>query len=289
MIEAAGHLALWNAGYAAAVAIAGAQLLGLRLPAVFLVWAFLTAWAGFLLDRVKLRDRDIEAGDRLASPERTRFLGARSGRWRVLMAAVAAGALASGVVVQPWAAPLSVLSWAGVSAYSARFGRPEGGGGDRLKDVFLLKNALVGAAFAVLAVATVAAEGRGLGQWGEAGALAAMPVSVWVFLLVAADAMVCDVGDEPGDRAMRTRTVAVRFGARAAWRVAAVMHAIAAFGLIAASAGGLLSGASLEVVAWWSVTPAVGLALAAITARRKPRDLIDARLGAAGLAAAWVF
>jgi len=205
------------------------------------------------------------------------------------MATVAAGALAAGVVVQPWAAPLSVGSWAAVYAYSARLGRTPGTGAERLKDVFLLKNALVGAAFAALAIATVAAEGAALGQWGETRAFAAAPVAAWVFLLVAADAVVCDIGDEAGDRAVRTHTVAVRFGANAAWCAAAVVHAVATAWLIAASAGGALAGASRGVVVWWSVTPAIGLALGVTLARAKPRDLIDARLALAGLVAAWVF
>src|SRR4051794_14870771 len=91
--SAASHLALWASLYVTGAVVCFGQVAGIGFAvaldqrhAVALAYAFSTAAAVYLLDRVKVRDRWLDPADREAHPNRHEFLARNAPKVRALAA-----------------------------------------------------------------------------------------------------------------------------------------------------------------------------------------------------------
>ncbi|MFG0243756.1 MAG: hypothetical protein ACF8R9_13300 [Phycisphaerales bacterium JB054] len=278
-LAAAGHLAIWVGLYFAAAYASAAILLGRAVQLDPLAAAFCAGVGLYLLDRLKLRDDLLDPADLAADERRHRFLRARrrllrTTAWVVLgLGTILVVAIHPANVVLP---PIGVL---GVLAYS----RPRKSR-RRPKDLLVLKNLMPGCAIGglgvILAVQSPVHASRLYGTPVGAEAFTfALAVCVSLVLLVAADAMLCDLDDVAADRHAKTSTLPVWRGANATWRIALLAHAVA--GVLAVCVGwrhGLAIGAIVWALANLGLTTLLRLARPG-----QVRDLIDLRLPAATL------
>lgn len=283
MIRTLPHLAVFAAVYVTAAVVCAAQVMDAThaLTPVSLLFTWSTALLAYLLDRIKLRDAWLDPADEAAHPARFEFLFAHRHTARLLMAGAALGSLISGWMLHPIAAAGTGATIAGVLIYAGRPRPP--GAAPRVKDRFILKNLFVGtgiAAFAVVVVWLAAARGPGSVREGLSTPipLPFTPLLVtltlgYLTLRVYADAVLCDIDDEPADRIHDTRTLPTRIGGEGAWRAAMWLRLVLAASLLiwpvgpfaprAAWAG--FSALSTILLRWWRPP--------------KIRDLVDARFG----------
>jgi 4-hydroxybenzoate polyprenyltransferase len=278
LARSSGHLALCAGAYVTGAVFACAVMLGVdRLGStddiLALACAFCTGVSVYLLDRVKLADRWLDPADRLAHPDRWRFLHPRRRSVRTLGAAAGAIGLLAGALLSVWLVPvvvaahLGVLVYAGLPADPARARR-------RLKDLFIIKNLGVGASIAAFAMALLIGARQAT---FEAQTLAAGAI---LLVIVFADAALCDLDDQRADRRFGTRTIPVATSIRATWVVAVTMQL----------------GASILIIAVQPTHPAIILAVTLVLTTgllaawrpRRIRDPVDIRLAlVCTIAAAW--
>lgn len=281
LVAAIGHLAGWVGLYFAAAYASAALLLGRTVQLDPLAAAFCAGVGLYILDRLKLRDALLDPADLATHEQRHRFLRARARPLRIL----AWGMLAIGTVlvvaIHPANALLPPVGVLGVLAYSRPHKQRR-----RPKDYFLLKNLMPGGAIGGLGVIlAVQSPVRGSSLHDSPTGTWALPfigaVLVALVLLIAADAMLCDLDDIAADRASRTSTVPVRGGIKATWRLGLLVHAIA--GVLAVTVG-WRHGLAVAAAAW----ACTNLGLTVLLSMARPgqvRDLIDLRLPAATLLA----
>lgn len=225
ILKEAGHLAFWAVMYALGVALMLAELLDHHLGWLSILYVTLCAHAGYLFDRIKFRDSDLDPADLLADPDRHRYLRAHASSLRMLMALEWVLAILIGWVITP---ALGLLVFGGVLAgylYSGWTPTTQ----SRLKDVHGLKAFLVSGAIVGLAIATV------MGQAGKLEiAMDTESISrlfqhfhshgwwsvVGMMLIVCGDAVICDLDDSASDAEYRTRSLPVMLGDRKAGGVA---------------------------------------------------------------------
>lgn len=278
-LHAAAHLAVWAGLYVAGAVVCFAQISGIDAqvaPAVRLraaAFAFCTAMAVYLLDRVKLANAWLDPADAQAHPDRFQFLARHARGVRATIALLLAAATWLGSGLAPWVIPLPLLACAGVLLYAAR---PRTGRA-RPKDIILLKNGYVAAGITGFAaiVALAAAGGDAGGSMSAIVTTHAAPLTLSCIHLAArvwADAALCDLDDEQSDRDHGTHTLPTRFGRRRAWDIALAVR----LGLAAALA--LTPILHLDArLAWAGVTVISSLALR-LAAPARVRDWVDARL-----------
>ena len=216
-LRIAGHLAVWAVAYAVGVAVVLGAFLDRPIGGLGLVYVMLCGHGGYVLDRVKFRDVDLDPADLMAEPGRHGYLRRRAGWLRILMVVEWVGAAAVGAVISP---VLGGVVLGGVLAgYLYSGWRP--GKVSRLKDVAGLKAGLVSCAVVGLGLFAVLGESIGAG-FGWVGGLDWVAVG-GVVLVVCGDAVVCDLDDRESDGAYLTRSVPVSIGSRGAKIVAAVL------------------------------------------------------------------
>jgi 4-hydroxybenzoate polyprenyltransferase len=182
------------------------------------------------------------------------------------------------------AAPL--LAIGSVAAVVVYAGLSRGGGRRRVKDILIVKNAVVSAGLVGLAISLVllaAPRERGLAAIVEAARehwAALAVVTTHLLIRVFADAVLCDLDDEESDRAHGTDTIPTRLRRPKAWWVAGTLRILSAMMLLAWTGG-----PTAARVAWAAAICAGTAGLAAWNPRRV-RDLVDARFAVeAGLVA----
>ena len=288
LFHAAGHLALWVGLYCAGAAVCFAQVSGQSASAAVLWVAGLTAMSVYLLDRVKLADTWLDPADRAAHPERFGFLGIRSKLVRKFALFLGLIAMFVAARIHPSAISFVPLAGVGVLAYAGlpRRLRRSGPSGHtarrprRVKDVLLVKNIAVAACISGFVSALVLLDEAVPGQYiaitriESRDALTLVSAAVFVFGIVLADAIMCDIDDAGADREHGTATIPGEFGTKIAWLAAGGLH-VAAGIVVLLVASDAASAYARQV---W-----VGLALAsflllAVFRPKKLRDLIDARL-----------
>jgi 4-hydroxybenzoate polyprenyltransferase len=276
-----GYLAVWAGVYVAGAVVCCTQVAGLGIELSTGVWvrglacATCTAMAVYLLDRVKLRDAWLDPADAAAHPQRYAFVAMRSPWIRVGIVLLLAGGAVLGASLVWWAGVMPVIACAGVLVYA---GRPRGARA-RVKDVLVLKNAVVACAiagFAMLTVAAMAVAASGGGVFVASVRERWMAVCVSVVHLavrVGADAALCDLDDEHADRLHGTGTLPARLGREHAWNVAMVVRLVIAVAIAAAPMAPVRAR-----LAWAGVTVLSSVALR-VMAPARVRDWVDARLG----------
>jgi 4-hydroxybenzoate polyprenyltransferase len=274
---AIGHLAAWAGLYVAAAVVCCAQLIGMRIQPRIIAYAWATAVAAYLLDRLKLWPAWIDPADRIAHPARYAFLEDHSAVARILMAATWAASAALAWIIQPLLIAATISAATGVLVYA---GRPRHRSPDapRVKDVFILKNLFVGAGIAGFAlIVALLAQAPASGLWpslveqvrGQPMLLGL--VGSHLLVRVFADAVLCDIDDEASDRAHATETLPTRIGGNAAWRIAMWLRLALAASLLAWPVGPWRAR-----VAWAAVTALSTIALR-VWRPRRVRDVVDGR------------
>lgn len=209
-------------------------------------WSVLLALAVYLLDRVKLRDRDFDPADAEADPVRAAWERRHAVGLRAAASAAAVGALGWGLLTSPALVAVVGAALLGGAVYGSIPRRW------RLKDHFLVKNLAVGGSIAALAGVV----GLRRGGWPPSGH--DLLVLLGLALLVSADAVASDIDDTTSDRRYGTHTVASVFGPRQGWWVFAGLGGVAAAVWVAAGstvpAVALL--ATTASLVWWRPAPA---------------------------------
>jgi len=221
--EIAGYLAVWPALYTLSAAVLLADLVGSERPTI-LAGTLLTtlSLSLYLIDRVKLADRAMDPGDADTHPKRHAWLWAHRSLARSLAAVAFAVATGAGFLIHPAMALAPLAGQAAVFAYSGL--APKASRSPRrVKDLPLLKNLAAAGGLTLLAAIT-------LGHLNDPAALTpTVPGAEILLLLIFADCLLCDVGDEPGDRKHGTTTIPVLLGPRTGRLVACVLALSAAF------------------------------------------------------------
>ncbi|MGE3108949.1 MAG: hypothetical protein AB7N65_03175 [Vicinamibacterales bacterium] len=279
-LHAAAHLAVWAGLYVAGAVVCFSQVAGIdaivpigtRTRAV--AFAFCTAMAVYLLDRVKMFDSWLDPADAQAHPSRFSFLANHSTRVRFLILLLLTAAACLGKDLSPWIAAVPVFAVAGVLVYAARprTGRP------RPKDIVLLKNVYVAAGItgfaAVVAIAAAHREASPRILW-EVAVAHAVPLSfscAHLAMRVFADAVLCDLDDEDADRRHGTSTLPTHLGRTRAWNTALGVRLCIALVLALIP----VSPAPARL-AWAAVTVVSSVSLR-LAAPLRVRDWVDARL-----------
>jgi len=279
LLHAASHLAVWAGLYVVGSVVFFAQVSGIdgwvspgaRLRAAG--FAFCTAAAVYLLDRVKLRDAWLDPADAEAHPERFGFLSRNARRVRALIVVLLAAAIGLGEGLSIWGGLAPALAAAGVLVYA---GRPRGAR-PRPKDLVFVKNGYVAMGItgfaAVITVAAVTPHSSvgALWEFTSAHRAALALAGALLAVRVAVDASLCDLDDEDSDRKHGTGTLPTHVGRRRAWNIAM----IARLGVAAALAG-ITALPAPERFAWAAVTVASSFALR-LAAPTRVRDWVDAR------------
>jgi hypothetical protein len=256
-----GHLAGWAVLYSIGVTVILAHLLEREVGGAGIVYVALCAHAGYLLDRVKFRDRDLDPADLMAEPGRHQYLRRHAAWIRSLMIIEWIAAMVTGAMISPFLGGLVLVGIAAGIGYAGW--KP--GKVSRLKDIAGLKAVLVSGAVTGLATATT--------FHGDLRPLAETPSLLWwimgIGMIVFGDAVICDLDDEPSDDAFQTRSLPVLLGGRRA-------------GIVGLSAMGLGSSVLLSdrsgLDIWLFCGMHVLTGTAILFAARKRRDWIDGRM-----------
>lgn len=268
------HLALWPACYTLGVYLLSVLALETDPPGgATVAYLLLVGHACYLLDRVKLSDSRQDPADAVALPERAMLYAQRARLFRWVLTLELLAAIGIGAGISPVLGLLPIGAMLGVHLYAGRGASP---GHPRFKDLPSLKSFFIATAYLALVIAVLWGNGRH--PFGELDArFGAALAGLW--LIVCADAILCDLDDRPSDAFYGTRSLPVLLGHGDAWIIAQLM---------------LMTGVTLMVIPHRDpyLMLGVGLALWLSTLPtlriKNRRDLVDARLLPVVLLALWV-
>ena len=208
-----GHLAGWAVMYSIGVAIILGKFLQHPITPSALAYVALCAHSGYLLDRIKFRDADLDPADLMADPRRHTYLRRHAQKLRVVMIAEWVLAMVIGFLMTP---VLGIFVFSGIFAGYVYSGwKP--GKVSRLKDVAGFKAIMVSGAVVGLGAAAVLGERVLDGEpyvWPDAVVLVCSLVGMG--LVVFGDAVICDLDDRESDGMYNTRSLPVLVGSRLA-------------------------------------------------------------------------
>lgn len=268
MIRALGHAAVWTALYAGAVVVCTLQV-G-RIPIDARAWiavlaAVLLGQGVYLLDRAKLSDALLDAGDEEAHPQRFAFVyrHRRTLRQLIVVEALAATALLGSL--HPLLMLVVPASFVGVVVYA---GLPRAcrlpPGSRRIKDLLIVKNLAVSLSLTALGLSIAMA-------LDPASATQDLVfVGLFVLLLVLGDSMLCDLDDRRADQLHGTHTLA--------WRASPTAVRLGALGIgVVLMLMALVLRPQPTVLAW-SVMLLVSTIGLVLLPEGQIRDAVDLRL-----------
>ncbi|MFT5422455.1 MAG: hypothetical protein ACI89L_000212 [Phycisphaerales bacterium] len=253
-------LAIVSGLYVVGCVTAAYLLAGQPIDSSVVVAAGLCAVGLYLIDRVKLRDRDFDSADLAAMPERHEFLRHHAVRLRWGSVALFAVSSLLFALHHPWLSVMPPMGLLAVVFYSLG---PRHGA--RPKDQLLIKNAIVAAAMACLV---------GLVLWAHGVDLLArtqFALLGWLALVVFGDAALSDLDDTVSDQRFQTQTLPNTLGHPWTWAMALLVQI-----------GGsvvLLTLGPQDRVAWWlGLGIPVSTAVLWLARLGRVRDPIDLRL-----------
>ena len=258
------HFALWPACYTLGVYLLGVLALDLRTPDwQTVLYLLLVAHACYLLDRVKLSDDRQDPADAIALPDRALLFAARSKLIRMLLIVELLIAIVSGYHIAPLLALIPLGALVGVQLYAGRAASP---GKPRFKDLAALKSFFISTAHIALLVAVLWGNNHNLIEHPQPIVLLSV-LGIW--LIVSADAILCDLDDRPSDALYGTRSLPVLLGDTRAWMVAQGIMLVGCLLLLVRNqhSFGLLM---VSIFVFMSTLPTLRM--------KNRRDLVDARL-----------
>lgn len=264
MISSLGHLALWPVFYTVGVLVLAMDLLAARtVDWRACLFVGLCAHGCYLLDRVKASDARLDPADEIAQPERYRFLRSRTMDLRSLIVLDLLIATALAFLIWEPLIPIPLIGAICVHFYA---GRPASAHRPRLKDLPAIKGVMIAGAHTALAAATVIGITGSMRTFSDARSLLSLAI---MFLIVYADAVLCDLDDHDADRAFSTKSMPVLIGRSPAWILAFTVHLFAGIVLIIHDHGSV-----------GSILFACGVVAtdAMLTRVKRQRDWVDARL-----------
>lgn len=263
--EVASHLGFLAGLYVTSATLCIVQLVWCTQQRIILALAFslCTATAAYLLDRVKLRDSWLDPADAVSHPHRYSFISRHTHELRLSVTALLFIATCLGYVLHPWLTVAPLFAALGVLIYASHPRRKY----PRPKDRFILKNVYVALSITVFAglVAHASCCSRitldDLHSFHREKHLSLIVASIYLFVRVFADAALCDIDDEIGDRRFSTRTLPVRIGRQRTLVFAYFIRLAAACWLVVALPLPLTSrliwagACALSTIAMWIVRP----------------------------------
>ena len=256
-----GYLALWPSLYALGVFALTSTLLDIDPPNLAsIVYILLCAHSCYLLDRVKIADHRQDPADALALPERAMLFARFAKPIRALIICELIAASITGMIIQPVLGLIPLIALAVVHLYAGRKATPRS---PRLKDLPALKAFFVASGHLALSLAVTWANTHEL--FSNLGVFDSLAI-IGVWLIVAGDAVLCDIDDHDADMMYSTKSLAVMLGSRSAW--------ISALGFIAL--GSLLI--ALNQYAMIGVGAMLIVTTLITRKNTNHRDFVDARL-----------
>lgn len=212
------HLAVWPACYTLGVYVMVVLMLGLPTPDLAtVVFVLLVGHGCYLLDRVKISDARQDPADALALPDRALLYTHRSRLIRAWLSIELLLSVVAGYLISPLIALIPLGALLGVHIYAGRGATP---GEPRFKDLPALKSFFISSAHLALVVAVLWGNDHNLIEQPRAGVVLGL-VALW--LLVSADAILCDLDDRHSDAFYGTRSLPVLIGDGSAWILAQLM------------------------------------------------------------------
>ncbi|MEQ9205744.1 MAG: hypothetical protein RLN78_00055 [Phycisphaerales bacterium] len=199
--------------YSLGIAIMLGKLLNDPITPRALIYVALCAHSGYLMDRIKFRDADLDPADLMAEPLRHAYLRNHARFLRIVMWIEWVLAIGVGFLITPL---LGAFVLSGIAAgYLYSGWKP--GKVARLKDVAGLKAVMVSCAVLGLCVAAVLGERileEGPHVWPEAMVIVCTLAGMG--LVVFGDAVICDLDDRVSDGRFNTKSLPVMVGSRIA-------------------------------------------------------------------------
>lgn len=207
-----GYLALWPSLYALGVFVLTSTLLDIDPPNIAsIVYILLCAHSCYLLDRVKIADHRQDPADALALPERAMLFARFAKPIRGLIICELIAGSITGLMIQPALGLIPLIALAVVHLYAGRKATPCS---PRLKDLPALKAFFVASGHLALSLAVIWANTHEL--FSNLGVFDSLAI-IGVWLIVAGDAVLCDIDDHDADMMYSTKSLAVLLGSRSAW------------------------------------------------------------------------
>lgn len=269
-----GYIAIWPAMYTLGVfLIAGRLIAGGNPPPQSFLFVLLCAHSCYLIDRVKVTDHRQDPADAMALPIRAFLFAKFSHPIRFLVVLELLAATLLGWSIYP---PLGLVPIAALVVVHMYAGRGASPSSPRLKDLPAIKAFVIASGHLALAIAVLwSHQHELLGQLNPRGLAAAL--GIW--LIVAGDAVLCDIDDQKADKAFATQSLAVLFGPRGAWISAIVLLAL---GLLCLGFNQYEQGASIVIGSALMITTII------THTNTNHRDFVDFRLLPIVLISIWL-
>ncbi len=256
-----GYLAIWPTAYALGVFVLSGWTVGHAFPNwESIVYILLCAHSCYLLDRVKIADHRQDPADAIALPERAMLYSRFATPIRVLLILELLAGTAVGWLIFPILMLIPVVALCVVHLYAGRGATPSS---PRLKDLPAVKAFFIASGHLALSIAVLWANQHDL--LTDLHLMSALAI-IGTWMIVAGDAILCDIDDHDADMMYSTKSLAVMLGSRSAW----------------ISALGFITLGSLLISLHQSTMIGVGATLIAATLITRKntnhRDFVDARL-----------
>lgn len=245
----------------------------LELDTRTIAYILLVAHACYLFDRVKFTDHRQDPADAIALPTRAIIFSQHSQLIRALIGIELIAATITGSCIHPLLASIPLMAMLVVHIYAGRGATPDS---PRLKDLPILKAFIIAGGHVALVLVVL---------WSNQLLNIAhiqrteLMINIGVWLIVAGDAVLCDIDDLDADRAYRTQSLAVSYGSQRAW------HAAIGFILIGSL---LLTLATESVTLMLSVGASLIMTTMMTRHNTNHRDFVDFRLLPIVLLFTWV-
>ena len=266
-----GYIALWPALYAVGVFVLTWRLFLSGYPNFdSIIYILLCAHSCYLLDRVKISDRRQDPADSIALPLRTMIFARWAKAIRMITIFELLLATIAGWMIHPLLAAIPLLALIVVHFYAGRGATPDS---PRLKDLPGLKAFMIAGGHLSLTLAVI------LGNHPDIVSQMSIFVLLGilgVLLIVAGDAILCDIDDHESDLAYNTKSLPVMLGNKRAW--------LLALGLICL--GSLLICVHQYQMIW--VGTLLILSTLLTSRNTNHRDFVDARLLLIVLLGFWI-